>query len=492
MAEDGIPAPLPTSLSDEQRQQAMSRLAVLRPHLEDGVPLTHAARHAGVPVRTAERWASRYRCCGLAGLARSTRRDASRRRLPPELVALVEGMGLKRPRSSAAAIHRRAIEIAKAEGWPVPSYGIVHAILARLDPAMVTLAHEGAAAFRDRYELIHRHRAAVPNAVWQADHTLLDILVVDESGKPARPWLTVILDDHSRAVAGCMAFLGAPSVLNTCLALRQAIWRKADPAWPVCGIPDALYVDHGADFTSSHLDQVAAALRFQVTYSAVGRPQGRGKIERLFGTLNTELLPELPGHLVAGKPATTPSLSLAELDHTVGGFITGTYHARAHSETGTTPLHAWRGQGFLPRLPDSLEDLDLLLVLHAKSRVVRRDGIHYQGLRYVSPTLAGYVGDPVTIRYDPRDLSEIRVFHRDRFLCRAVSEEHAGETVTLKDIEAARRAHRRALRAGINERVARVTDFLPAHAEPVSRADKPGRVAPRTRPKLRVYAEDEP
>jgi putative transposase len=332
----------------------------------------------------------------------------------------------------------------------------------------------------------------VPNAVWQADHTLLDILVVDESGKPARPWLTVTLDDHSRAVAGCMAFLGAPSVLNTCLALRQAIWRKADPAWPVCGIPDALYVDHGADFTSSHLDQVAAALRFQVTYSAVGRPQGRGKIERLFGTLNTELLPELPGHLVAGKPATTPSLSLAELDHTVGGFITGTYHARAHSETGTTPLHAWRGQGFLPRLPDSLEDLDLLLVLHAKSRVVRRDGIHYQGLRYVSPTLAGYVGDPVTIRYDPRDLSEIRVFHRDRFLCRAVSEEHAGETVTLKDIEAARRAHRRALRAGINERVARVTDFLPAHAEPVSRADKPGRVAPRTRPKLRVYAEDEP
>jgi putative transposase len=36
----------------------------------------------------------------------------------------------------------------------------------------VTLAHEGAAAFRDRYELIHRHRATAPNALWQADHTL--------------------------------------------------------------------------------------------------------------------------------------------------------------------------------------------------------------------------------------------------------------------------------------------------------------------------------
>jgi putative transposase len=123
---------------------------------------------------------------------------------------------------------------------------------------------------------------------------------------------------------------------------------------------------------------------------------------------------------------------------------------------------------------------------------VQRDGIRFQGLRYGSLTLAAYVGDPVTIRYDPRDLSEIRVFHRERFLCRAVSEEHAGETVSLKDIAAARRAHRRALRAGINERIARVVDFLPAHADPAPRADKPERVASRARPKLRIYEEDGP
>src|SRR5262249_34415183 len=114
-----------------------------------------------------------------------------------------------------------------------------------------------------------------------------------------------------------------------------------------------------------------------------------------------------------------------------------------HSETHATPLDAWRGTGFLPRLPDSLEDLDLLLVMHAKARVVRRDGIRFQGLRYSHATLAAYVGDAVTIRYDPRDLSEIRVFHHEQFLCRAVSEAHAGEVVTLQDIQAARRAHRR-------------------------------------------------
>ena len=129
----------------------------------------------------------------------------------------------------------------------------------------------------------------------------------------------------------------------------------------------------------------------------------------------------------------------------------------------------------------------------AKPRCVRRDGIHFQGLRYIDPVLAAYVGETVTIRYDPRDLSEVRVFHGNQFPCRAVSKDHAGETFTLKDIEAARRAHRRALRATINERVARVMDFLPTQTEPPKAAPVATRPRPAaTRPKLRLYQEDDP
>lgn len=412
--------PVVAGLTEEQRRLAMERFAVLRPHIEDDVPLARAARSAGIPVRTAERWLARYRQKGFVGLVRLNRIDADARRLPADLVALIEGMGLKKPRASAAAIHRRIGSMAKTQGWPVPSYSTVYAILAELDPAMVTLAHEGAVAFRNRYELVHRHRADTANAIWQADHTMLDLLILDQAGKPVRPWLTTVMDDYSRAVAGTMVFLGAPSILNTSLALRVAIWRKSDASWPVCGIPDVLYVDHGSDFTSDHLDQVAASLHFRIVYSTVARPQGRGKIERLFGTLNSELLPELPGHLVNGKPVTAPKLSSTELDRAITAYIANTYHVRVHSETNETPLDAWRGKGFLPRLPENLEELDLLLVMNAEPRTVRRDGVHFQGLRYNHPTMASYVGEPVTIRYDPRDLSEIRVFHRNNFLCRAV------------------------------------------------------------------------
>jgi len=453
--------PALAELSDTQREQAMVRFAVLRPHLEHNVPLPRAAGDAGIPVRTARRWLARYRAASLVGLARVARADTGPRKVASEIVETIEGLFLRKPRPSVAAIHRRVIKLAKERQWPPPSYSNVYTIIRDLDPGMVTLAHDGESGYRDQYELIYRHRAARPNAIWQADHTQLDLVALDANGRTVRPWLTTVIDDHSRVIVGYFVFIGAPSALQTSLALRQAIWRKADPRWAACGIPDVLYVDHGSDFTSHHLDQAAVDLRIELVYSTVARPQGRGKIERLFGTLNTELLPELPGHMVHGRPATPPRLSLSELDRELGAYIIGNYNARVHGEIGVAPEKAWLGAGWLPRMPDSLEHLDLLLLRVAKPRVVRRDGIHLQGIRYLDPTLAGYVGESVTIRYDPRDLAEVRVFHHNRFLCRAVSPKHSGLTITLKDIQTARTAHRRALRNGINERIRPVADLLP-------------------------------
>ena len=160
-----------------------------------------------------------------------------------------------------------------------------------------------------------------------------------------------------------------------------------------------------------------------------------------------------------------------------------TYNDRTHSELGTSPRSAWIADGWLPRMPDSLEDLDRLLLTVAKTRVVRRDGIRFQGLRYVSPTLAGYVGRSVVIRYDPRDITEIRVFHDNQYLCTAVDVAHQGQTLTLKDIQAARAARRRALRAGINERIALVA--APTETPRITEAPAP---APRSA--LKIYKED--
>jgi hypothetical protein len=110
-------------------------------------------------------------------------------------------------------------------------------------------------------------------------------------------------------------------------------------------------------------------------------------------------------------------------------------------------------------MPDSLERLDLLLVHEAKERKVRPDGVHFLRLRYLSPVLAAYVGESVTVRYDPRDLGEIRVFFKDKFLCRAISAELAGATVPLREIVRSRKQRKSELQ-GILKSRQRAVDFL--------------------------------
>ena len=471
-------------------ETALMRWQILCRHVEDGVPLKTLAAHEGIGLRTLQRWHAAHKRDGITGLA-TANRGTTQRRTAPELVALVEGLALVKPPLPIAAIARKANRVAADHDWPPLSYSTVRSITTGVDPGMRTLAQQGTAAYRDTYELAWRHRAKRPNMIWQADHTELDILVLDANLLPARPWLTTILDDYSRAICGYMLFLGAPSAMNTALALRQAIWPKAGAGWPMCGIPDILYVDHGSDFTSNHMAQTAKDLHFEITYSTVARPQGRGKIERFYGTVNTELLTELPGHLARGHTPPAPVLTLKELDTAIGRFITEDYHQREHPEIRATPHHAWVGDGWLPRLPASMDELNLLLLTVAKPRIVHRDGVHFQGLRYVSPLLAAYVREPVVVRYDPRDITEIRVFHKNQFICKAVDPDHETSTLTLKDIQAARSARRRDLRGQINQRIAVVARHLPdlASAKPAPARDPADQ--PRKRPKLRTYLEDD-
>ncbi|MEV4181868.1 hypothetical protein AB0J28_10550 [Streptosporangium canum] len=176
----------------------MARYEMLAPHLHEGVPLARLAAgqgESGVIYQTLQRWLAAYRRGGLAALAR---------------------------------------------GWLVPTYWTVHKIVSSLDPALVTLGVQGTKKYRETYELVYRREAAKPNEIWQADHTELDIWVVDDKGRPDRPWLTAIEDDHS---SPDMPNLEAPSALTTALAFQHAIWRKSEPSWPdhgpICALATA-------------------------------------------------------------------------------------------------------------------------------------------------------------------------------------------------------------------------------------------------------------
>ena len=57
-------------------------------------------------------------------------------RFPEPLPLLIEGLALRKPAASAAHVHRQVTEVAEREGWPVPSYATVYAIIRDVDPAL--------------------------------------------------------------------------------------------------------------------------------------------------------------------------------------------------------------------------------------------------------------------------------------------------------------------------------------------------------------------
>lgn len=452
-----------TEFTESERQVALQRFQILRPHFEDGVALTAIANHQGQALRTLQRWVQRYQQHGLVGLVRHARSDRAQHRLPEALKHLIEGLALQKPPPSIATIHRRVTALASQYAWPTPSYATVRRVVSELDDGLLMLAHQGSKAYREAFDLLYRRPATQANDIWQADHTPLPLYVLNEHGETACPWLTVILDDFSRAVAGYYLSLENPSTLNTALALRQAIWRKADPRWRVCGIPGTFYTDHGSDFTSQHMEQVSAALKIRLVFSEAGMPRGRGRIERFFLTVEQLLLCELPGYAPEGRPVSEPVLTLNDLDTLFREFVLDDYHQRRHEGIQQPPQALWEANGFLPQLPESLVQLDLLLLTVARSRRVRQEGIRFHNLWYSDLTLNAYVGEDVTIRYDPRDMAEIRVYYHNAFLCRAVCQELAGQTISLKELIRHRNARRRELQGVIKDRRHIVETYLGVH-----------------------------
>jgi putative transposase len=98
--------------------------------LEEAAPLTRVAAEAGLPLRTAQRWVSRYRRFGLAVLSRVARADhGKRRRVSDELRRLAEALASQEPSLGPGAIYREVCRVAHAQGQAPPGYHTIYNII---------------------------------------------------------------------------------------------------------------------------------------------------------------------------------------------------------------------------------------------------------------------------------------------------------------------------------------------------------------------------
>lgn len=103
-----------------------------------------------------------------------------------------------------------------------------------------------------------------------------------------------------------------------------------------------LYTDNGSDFTSHHLEQVAADLKVQLVFSTPGKPRGRGRIERFFETVTQLFLADQ-----AGYAPRSPTLPLGSAAGVLRPVWTLAQSATPKQATRSV-IHWLHGRGVLP------------------------------------------------------------------------------------------------------------------------------------------------
>jgi putative transposase len=357
-------------LSTRQRGRLVRELAA-RPH----------PGPFGEPVRVSrpslDRWIRSWRAGGFDALVPPARQVTPR--TCAEVLGLAAALKRENPGRTAAQVARI---LRTSAGW-APSERTLQRHFARLE--LATRPDGSPPLAFGRFE------AARPNELWTGDALHGPVI----GGR--KTYLFAFIDDHSRLITG-HRFGHAEDTVRLAAALRPALASR--------GVPDRIYVDNGSAFVDAWLLRACAVLGVKLTHSTPGRPQGRGKIERLFLTVREQFLVEITGGAAAGGRRHVASIG--ELNRLFTAWAETVYHRREHSETGQAPLQRWADgwQGTAPPLPDPAQLHEAFL--WSERRTVRKTAtVSLHGNTYqVDPSLAGR---QIELIFDPFDLTSIEV-----------------------------------------------------------------------------------
>ncbi|WP_035082862.1 Mu transposase C-terminal domain-containing protein [Aphanizomenon flos-aquae] len=269
-------------------------------------------------------------------------------------------------------------------------------------------------------------KADFSNQIIQCDHTKLDVRIVDNHGNllSERPWLTTIVDTFSSCVVGFRLWIKQPGSTEVALAFRHAILPKNYPedyqlnkSWDVCGHPyQYFFTDGGKDFNSKHIKAIGKKLGFQCELR--DRPPEGGIVERIFKTINTQVLKDLPGYTGANvqeRPENAEKeacLTIQDLDKILASFFCDIYnHEPYPKEPRDTRFERWfKGMG--GKLPEPLDEreLDIFLMKEAQRVVQAHGSIQFENLIYRGEFLKSHKGEYVTLRYDPDHILSLYIY----------------------------------------------------------------------------------
>lgn len=340
-----------------------------------------------VSLRTLERYIQAYRKGGWEALLPSERADKLQcKQIAPDVLEKAVALKLENPTRSVRQIIA-ILELARFAPPGTIKESTLSKQLRRRGMTRKDLEKGKTGQFR-RFEADYR------NACWQGDvqHTLY-LPHPDRPDKKKMAYLVVFLDDYSRYVVhGQFYFEERLPRLEDCL--KKAILKH--------GIPEMIYVDNGAIYSSHHFARICGRLGTELKHTRPGRPQGRGKQEKFFRFVDLSFVPEAYDLIEQGKIQT-----LEDLNCFFAAWLEVAYHQKIHNTFKQRPANRYHKceQPIRHIPPHELVEIFLM----EETRVVDKTNcVSLMGTIY--EIKGAIAGDKVQLRFDPYDMSMVQVW----------------------------------------------------------------------------------
>lgn len=432
------------SIDPDAWAQAMNVFNVLKPLLNKAdrtkEDVEKVANELFVSVATAYRYLEKIEAEGtVTCLIRKPRADKFTRRLMEEVEDIIKKVLLEQYLNFKKISPERAYleieRLCRKVNSPVPAKQTVIRRIHEISRVEHAAKREGRNAALD----LKPNRGTVSNgdflnSLWQIDHTLVDIILVDEEYREpiSRPWITVVIDVYSRMVMGWYISFDPPGSIGTGLSISTSILPKEERLielesslpWPCQGKPTIIMADNAKEFRGNMLKNACAEHGIELRFRPVKKPNYGGHIERMMGTLMTRI------HALDGTTFSNISnrenydseaqatMTLKEFEKWMSEQVLGKYHHEKHSALGCSPLQKYKegimgngvtpGIGFMPIASDPQKLIYDFLPF--EERVIQPLGACIDYISYHDPVLDKWIGAK-----DPNDKKKARkfVFRRD-------------------------------------------------------------------------------
>jgi hypothetical protein len=330
---------------------------------------------------------------------------------------------------------------------PLPDYSSFYRkVQTAISKPLEIMGREGMKAFQDRCGTYIRrtYEGMVSNEWWIADNHTFDVQTKGKDGGLHRLYLTAFFDARSGIFTGCYV-TDAPSSQATLIALRKGILKY--------GIPQNIYVDNGREFLTRDVGglghrqkkstknefnppPVFERLGIKMTNAIVRNAKAK-IIERRFKDVKdrlSRLFPTYTGGNVIERPErlkkvikdsdnipTDDDFTKAVEDILQYYFNEQPYSGAVSADSGKTRMQVYKENLHEKRIASEY-DLNLMLMRSTRSQKVGRRGVHItvagEQIDYFNDELkANYFGQSVYCRYDPENMSTVRVYDlKDNYL----------------------------------------------------------------------------